>query len=333
MKSKRIRENAYWKIDDEPLTVDPLPIRYLELRLSSRCNLRCLMCNSKNSSSLGAETPAILRAIKTLDSSGQHPDLGSWLVDNSVSKNLTANDRTWKSIIASIETIEKVYFAGGEPLFDPFHDEFLDACIASGRSEKIILRYSTNGTQINEKLLEKWARFKGLDLSFSVDGFEAVNEYIRYPSKWSQVENALRLLNEIPNIIKFGFDTTVQALNVLDFVTLKEWTLSRPYYFIQNSRELQPAYFHLLHEPNFLSLQALPPHLKKTAQTQILSWAEELSFPIQFKRPIVKRLQGLIDFMMKKQTEDNLDKLCLYLSALDQIRGTRHGDTFQFLFE
>ncbi|MFN8792013.1 MAG: twitch domain-containing radical SAM protein [Bdellovibrionales bacterium] len=333
LKSKRVRENAYWSIKEEELTTAPLAARYLELRLSSRCNLRCLMCNAKNSSSLSAETPEILRAIKTLDSAGQHSGLGNWLLGDSVGKNLTVNDQTWKSILASIETVEKVYFAGGEPLFDPFHEQFLEACIDSGRSQMIILRYSTNGTQINEKLIEKWAKFKGLDLSFSVDGCETVNNYIRYPSKWGQVEGALKLLNELPNIVKFGFDTTVQALNIFDFVALKEWALSKPYYFIQSSRELQPAYFHLLHEPNFLSVQALPEHLKVKAKSRIIDWASSLSFPNNFKRPIQNRLQGLVDFMMAKQIEAGPESIRLYLSALDRIRGTRHEEVFQFLFE
>ena len=103
-----------------------------------------------------------------------------------------------KDILTDIinDTLEIVYFAGGEPLIIPYHYEMLDYMIKNDYAKNIELRYNTNLSTLKYKsvdLLKNWSSFKNITLSPSIDMIGEQGEYHRYGSKWNDIINNLNV--------------------------------------------------------------------------------------------------------------------------------------------
>ena len=112
-------------------------------------------------------------------------------------------DYTWYkkgSFIDSMKSqakhIQELYFAGGEPLLIPEHYAILEFMVAEGYAKDCNLRYNSNGLELPDKLFQLWDHFKEIRFNFSIDAYGTRNEYIRYPSKWSDVETNLKRLDQ-----------------------------------------------------------------------------------------------------------------------------------------
>ena len=64
----------------------------------------------------------------------------------------------------------------------------------SGRAEEISIQFNTNGLAIQDKSKESWNRLKKVGFNLSCDGIGAVNEYVRWPGKWSKWERNMNKL-------------------------------------------------------------------------------------------------------------------------------------------
>jgi hypothetical protein len=117
--------------------------------------------------------------------------------------------------------------------------EALELCIRSGRASEIELSYNTNLTVLPERVSSLWPHFRSVSLLCSVDGFGAVNDYIRRPSRWSDIDRNLRLLDS-------RFD---------------EWKIR---WATVRLPQLVPLY-----DPRYLSIQTLPAGVKAIARRQL----------------------------------------------------------------
>jgi hypothetical protein len=69
--------------------------------------------------------------------------------------------------------------------------ECLDRLIQGGHSQHIELRYDTNLTALNPRVIERWQQFKRVRLCVSVDDTEDRYHLIRNPGRWSQLKSNL----------------------------------------------------------------------------------------------------------------------------------------------
>ena len=120
--------------------------------------------------------------------------------------------------------IQELYFAGGEPLLIPEHYAILEFMVAEGYAKDCNLRYNSNGLELPDKLFQLWDHFKEIRFNFSIDAYGQRNEYIRYPSKWSDVETNLKRLdqNTKDNTV-INIACAVQLLNAGYIDELAEW--------------------------------------------------------------------------------------------------------------
>lgn len=182
-------------------TIDYSNIRYLDITLGNKCNLACRMCHP-GSSSLVAK---------------QYIELG-YLFD---SAPMLEFDRTGKDKILELITksanLSSIYLLGGEPLINEFHDEIIELLIKIDKAKDVTLHYSTNLHTDVEKHLDRWSKFKLVEISVSIDGTEEVYEYIRWPGSWKKVYGNLRKVCDIAHHdrkIVAGVAITAQNLNV-----------------------------------------------------------------------------------------------------------------------
>ena len=189
LESPRIRYNREYMFDYESSETPEWNVKYLDLRLGNKCNLRCRMCNPYTSNSLFKEWEELSRRnlspfIKSLSES-----------EKKKFKNLSWPERMdFSKLLQYIKYVEEIYLAGGEPLLIKEHYEFLEQIIQSNCANNITLKYSTNITRCDMKLIKLWKHFKQIHLNISIDGFGKLNNYIRYPAKWNQIENNLKRL-------------------------------------------------------------------------------------------------------------------------------------------
>jgi sulfatase maturation enzyme AslB (radical SAM superfamily) len=110
--------------------------------------------------------------------------------------------------IDTLDSNSSVYFQGGEPTIMPEVSKFMQQCIEKKRTD-FFLTMCTNGVKITRRFLDLVAYFSNVNFSFSMDGFDRVNDYWRWGSQWQQVvDNAHRVhslghnvsINTVPGI-------------------------------------------------------------------------------------------------------------------------------------
>ena len=172
-----------------------------DIRPGNTCNLKCVMCTPRNSSAW-------------------QQDIELWTKYNSDYKD-RRKELDWEWIYSKcINKAEEIYVAGGEPFYMKSVQKFLKKLsYHSWNCENTNIVIQTNGISNTPKFLEILSKFKKLHISISIDGWEDVNELIRFPTKHKDV---IRGIEEIQDVepYKLDFNITVQAMNLLNIDTL-----------------------------------------------------------------------------------------------------------------
>ena len=187
---------------------------YLDLRLGNLCNLKCRMCNPWNSSQIANEH------FELYENDEQYKELWQRLTGK---KSIYLKNETdwyesnflWEEIESFIPNLRKVYLTGGEPTLIEGNFKFMQSIIDKGYADQIVLFFNLNCTNINNRFLNLIKQFKKIDINASIDGVGETNDYIRYPSKWSQIEKTINLIAEMPNV-ELNITPTLTAYNALE---------------------------------------------------------------------------------------------------------------------
>lgn len=160
--------------------------------------------------------------------------------------------------------MEIIYATGGEPLLLPHLYKLLNVCYKEGYASKISLRFTTNGTLINEEFLHLAEKFQQTQLIVSLDGVGDVQEYIRYPLKWETFDQNVRSLGKLP-WLNLKFASCLQTYNALNFDQILQYLFEL---YSQSGKEFE---FHaiLLQYPEFLDVRSMPDIFKKEVFNKI----------------------------------------------------------------
>ena len=306
----------------------PVNIPYFDLRLGNLCQLKCVMCSPHDSSSWIKDWKLQTPKYKTIElKQDQHWD----------DRN---RDYTWYQKGSFLDTmkdqahfIKELYFAGGEPLLIPEHYKILEFMIESNNAKNCILRYNSNGLELPDKLFDLWSYFKQVKFNFSIDALGKHNDYIRYPSKWEDVETNLRKLDNTPDNVVVNIACAVQLLNILYITDLARWKIR------SNFKKINVAPFgggviglHLVYLPSYLNVKVLPLELKELAKTRIEAFLQEYQH-IDFVNSThgKQRWEGLINYMMSEDWSSKLPSTVEYLEVTDQTRNEDFRNTFKDL--
>lgn len=237
-----------------------LQLGYLDVRYNNLCNLTCRSCDSKQSSSWAQihnqvyPNETIAHSLLTIDH-GQ--------------------DQIFDELTRHLSSVEKIYFAGGEPLIIENFYKVLNILDADNRHD-VELIYNTNLTRLTLKdrnITDLWKKFKRVVVIASLDGMEQRGEYLRAGSNWSTIlSNARTIKSQCPHVNFYISATTglINALHVPDFHrSMIDQGLIAPEDF-----NLQ-----LLYRPEWMSLRNAPSLLKQRVierYNQHLDWLHPL---------------------------------------------------------
>lgn len=194
--SPRQQETVEWASRLELNSLDDLkkvtkPV-YYEIRPSNVCNLQCRTCDPISSELINQEYARLKLIEKPLEFKYSGFD------------------------IVDLNSVKKLYVAGGEPTAMPEFYNFLDQTIKNGRKFDFLI--NTNASKFSNKFKAQLEKLPHLSFIVSIDGYDQLNHYIRWPSNWATViENVKHLVNNNHYVC---FNVTVSMYNIAELYAL-----------------------------------------------------------------------------------------------------------------
>jgi sulfatase maturation enzyme AslB (radical SAM superfamily) len=334
--------------EDGTIDVTESPLRYMDLRFGNLCNLKCRMCGPTDSNQWYDDQVQLWGdtysdggyKVKLISN-----DKNQYMPETNI-YSWYNNSKFWEGMEAEINNIERLYIVGGEPLMINQHYEFLQQCIDRGRANNIVVEYNTNITNIPQRAWEIWKKFKRIQIGFSVDGVGTINDYIRYPSKWSYIEKNIQKLDNAEGNFKIWWAATIQVYNLLHLPELMLWRIGQDFKNINNIDHDRPIMtMHPLHNPQFLNVKIFPAKSKQvimsqfencklTSRDQIWShtWLTDDKKLIYYTK-FCEYLDHYIKFMMSDDYSGQLDKFWHYTNKLDEMRGQSLRDVSPMTYD
>lgn len=251
-------------------------IRYLDLQFSNKCNLGCRMCWSGQSSIL-AEEEGIY-------------------VDYKWNKNIILD-------FEKIKSIRTLYMTGGETLLVKHNYKVLQKIIDLGLAKNINFITNSNCTVFTEPFIDLIKNFKDVIVNLSIDGIGPVQEYIRWPSKWEEIQSNFKKWVEAEKQygnIRVYINPTIQLLNAPYIEELID-------YFKDYNHRL---YGNALDGPDFFNLINAPDHVWEIIDNQTIR-NDSIKQIIDQKRKNRTNLNLLGQAKNYLQNQDKLRKINL----------------------
>lgn len=176
-------------------------IRYWDLRYSNVCNMSCIMCSPEWSHKWTAEYKALDASMTTEKAKW---DLASALVLPreevlaAPKKQDLSNHLDW--VDKGINDVQKIYFAGGEPMAMDEHWYILNK-LDENKRYNVVIKYNTNMLKLEHRgqsavdIWKKWST-RNLLVECSIDETGKRAEYIRYGTDWKVVSENIRKVVE-----------------------------------------------------------------------------------------------------------------------------------------
>ena len=270
--------------------IPDLKLRYIDIRFSNKCNLKCVTCSS------GWSTAWY----------GDSVQLGHSLPSEPKLKSIENTDNLLTQIYDQIDNIEQIYFAGGEPLMLPEHYKLLNKIIDKGRAKKIALLYSTNMAKLTYgkwDVVPLWQQFKEICVQASLDGSHSRGEYLRTNIKWDNVEaNIERLQKEVPHL-NFNIAPTISWMNSYNVVDLHREFIEKKYITVGK------IHANILHNPPQYALYKLPKgHLGALVNkyNKHIEWIKTLDAPDNLKTMDILAFEKVVVYI-KEGLESKVD--------------------------
>jgi radical SAM protein with 4Fe4S-binding SPASM domain len=193
--STRLNHNRYFheklkeipEITADDGTVEKVDLRYWDFRFSNLCNYKCRTCGPEFSS-------AWIPDAKEM----------GWVSYNESKKvlNIESVDeaKNVDFLKKYVGIVEKVYFAGGEPLLMDEHWQILDM-LDTAEKYNVIITYNTNLSVLkykNKNVIDYWKKWgRNVWLWPSIDEIDERAELIRSGTNWKTVEENLKTVSSI----------------------------------------------------------------------------------------------------------------------------------------
>ena len=298
--SRRIQSNSQFKniIDasyantNEDGSLKKLDYRYIELRLGTICNLKCITCNPFSSNKWNEDVSIFKGTEFELD-----------YFKNEVKTEWYRDSNFYDELFENCTNLEEIWVNGGEPTLIREHGYFLKKLINSGKAKNINLHYSINATNIPDELIEIWKEFKNTKLQLSVDDLYERNDYIRTGSKWDVIHNNILKMAKYKDIFRIEICQTVSMLNAHNVDNFKKYVIDL---------DLIIAY-NYVHHPPFFHISNMPIELKENILSSIKYLTKEE----------LNRFESEIN---TKDSIENFKKFKNFISILDKKRNVYIGD-------
>ncbi len=292
--------------------IDQPSPKFLDLKLSSICNLKCRICNGYLST----------RWLEESTKLGLLDDFKIRQYKNNAREKFIENPHNLEIIKEWAKTLENIQFYGGEPLLQTEHDIILKTIIETGHAGKIEIWYNTNTTICNKELFELWKHFKCVNLSLSIDDINERAEYERHPIKWSTTEENVKKFVEYQSEFNVRVNcqivTTVSVFNVLYLDELFEWNKTH-----QNLTFI----LNMVHFPTHFSIKNFPESFKAAARAKLESY-KKYNYMLRNNSPT---FDNLISYLEAPADPELISIFRDSIQVHDEFRKEEFNKTFPLL--
>lgn len=262
-----------------------------DLRLTNKCNFKCRDCCSALSSSWEEES-------KKLNFHVDLPKLDEQKILNELEP--------------LYDSVEEVYFAGGEPLISNHHYYILNKLLENKKYPRI--RYNTNLSTLTYKgndIINIWKQFPEIELFVSFDGIGKRGELIRkgFDSK-RFIKNILRIQKELPHL-RICYNFVVYILNAYHFMDAHEFMVDN-----KILRSCDSIGFSLLKDPQYLRITTLDSESKK----EVIEKIKNSKFKDSYT--------NILNFLYKEDNSKFIPQFKFMTDGLDAVRNENTLEVF-----
>jgi len=304
-----------------------------DFRFSNLCNFACIGCSPTYSSTWA--------------------DLGNLLFYEKQDKFLSNGQYMINSLdqIAeeSIDNVQQVYFAGGEPLMQWEHYYILEKLLKKGRFDDRSLEfsYSTNLSTLTFKgknIIDYWSKIRRIRVCVSIDEVDETRlYYIRYPSSIKKLISNLQLLKENLKTQdqSYVITPTWSMLNMHRIKNFMEFLIESnllPDSFYYDSHWEHNFHLIIMLDPQYLSVGASTKDWKNILHDKINEYEEwyvtDVIPTLKSKeiRPeciqMVKTNMERFRQAVNRKASYNFNKWVDWITRLDIVRNTDWAKTF-----
>jgi len=289
-------------------TVDKFNFVYWDFRFSNICNFKCRMCCPEFSSSWGYE---IKKVLKNKDA------------------NPIQQIDVWEQLEPLFDTVEEIYFVGGEPLIMEDHYKIIDKLIELKRFD-VRLIYNTNFSIINYRgndIVELWKKFDSVGLTISLDGYGKCGELIRNGLNWDTlVDN----INHLRNVYdkKYTIDCVYQAINAFHV-----FDMHKKLYENKLIQTVDSFNVYFLTGPEYLYIDIFPLEVKNKIIEKIDDHINNFLIPnnSEISREQFEVMKNILK--LNNDKTNLIPKFKKFINAMDTIRNENTLDLFPELSE
>jgi molybdenum cofactor biosynthesis enzyme MoaA len=265
-------------------------IRY-EIQLGNYCNLMCRMCSPNCSNLIDSEYNSLGLAQYKL--------------------GITKKSQFDK---IDLNSVQQVLVTGGEPSINQDFYDFLKRCIQANKTDFEIF-ISTNAVSITKEFISLIRHFDNIKISISIDGFDKINQYIRWPSDWEKCKQNTQKLISALQPHNYYFNSVVSIYNIAHLYSL--------FSFLDETYPTSSFSLNLLETPqhqvawNFPNKQVALDNLSKIKTLKKYQTDEVFNSSIN---GIIQRIETCA------VNYDTLAKFFKFNDLLDQSRGVKLAD-------
>ena len=287
----------------------------LDIRFSNLCNMKCIMC-SPSYSNLWYED-----WIKINNTNKFTLGLKEFSIEGDDKKTTNMphwyeTQKWWDEFDKIKKDLVHIYVTGGEPFLVPAHGKLLDILIENNLAKNITLEYDTNLSVINNKIIDRFAHFKKIELRISCDDTKERYELIRFPGKFQLLVDNLATLRKInsSNIEVQSITTCTGIYSVFAPLRLHNFFGSLGYKI--NTRLLE---YPTEYELTFLSADIKQKILEVYSKTAVPQYVSSL---------IVGHLTNTLNESDKQISDIQVEAFRKRMNKLDELRGTNWKHVF-----
>jgi sulfatase maturation enzyme AslB (radical SAM superfamily) len=192
-----------------------------------------------------------------------------WGIKFENNSNWTNDEESYQQLLRNVQLVPKlhrIHVMGGEPTINKRFIEFVNWLVEK-KLTHLSISFVTNGTVLNQKLLENLQKFSRVDIEVSVESTENNNHYIRQGSDtnkvWDNIEYLHAQQNEKLSLI---LRTVPQSLSVNTYHKL-----------IKRAFDLNISIQSIpLRQPSYLAIAVLPYELRQQFKQNFINVKESI---------------------------------------------------------
>jgi sulfatase maturation enzyme AslB (radical SAM superfamily) len=280
-----------------------------QIDLGNYCNSACIFCHPGASSRLAAEWKRI------------------GFIDQMPPENWTDSPELINKFIAILESskhIQYLHFIGGETLITPAFRTILKALIRAGLNQTATIGFTTNLITWDQEVVDLLTQFSGVNLGMSIESFDPINDYVRWPATLPKVHETLdRWLHMAKShgwLMQFRTTPTVLTIDSLMSVYQYAW---------DHGIAIESCNF--LDKPEIMRPSVMPMVDRQLIIDRMNNWIAERDNNVQTivntrdpnvaKQQIINDLQSYVEYLKHEPDESfRLPELMTYLKRIESGR-------------